>query len=74
MNQTLIPADKARQCADAVRFLSADAVERANSGHPGLPMGPADLAVALWGTCVAANKPPVEHETPPGTCPPDTPP
>lgn len=36
------------QCADALRFLAIDAVEQANSGHPGMPMGMADIAVALW--------------------------
>ncbi|PID62768.1 MAG: transketolase [Gammaproteobacteria bacterium] len=36
------------QMAHAVRFLSIDAVNRANSGHPGAPMGMADMAVALW--------------------------
>ncbi|MDA8427813.1 MAG: transketolase [Geobacteraceae bacterium] len=55
MYQSLIPADKARQCADAIRFLSADAVQRANSGHPGLPMGAADCAVALWGNYLSFN-------------------
>lgn len=36
------------QLANAIRFLSVDAVNRANSGHPGAPMGMADMAVALW--------------------------
>jgi transketolase len=49
MSSTVIPADKARQCADAIRLLAADAVDKANSGHPGLPMGAADCAFALWG-------------------------
>ncbi len=35
-------------CANALRFLAADAVEQARSGHPGMPMGMADIAVALW--------------------------
>ncbi|MCR6628668.1 MAG: transketolase [Magnetospirillum sp.] len=35
--------------ADALRMLAADAVEAAQSGHPGMPMGMADIAVALWG-------------------------
>jgi transketolase len=34
--------------ADALRFLAADAVEKAKSGHPGAPMGMADIAEALW--------------------------
>ena len=34
--------------ANAIRFLSLDAVEKAKSGHPGLPMGMADVATVLW--------------------------
>lgn len=34
--------------ADTIRVLSMDAVERANSGHPGMPLGMADIAVVLW--------------------------
>jgi transketolase len=34
--------------ATAIRMLAADAVEKAKSGHPGMPMGMADVAVALW--------------------------
>lgn len=55
MQQRTIPADKARRCADAIRILSAEAVDRANSGHPGLPMGAADCAVALWGNFLEFN-------------------
>ena len=35
-------------CANALRFLAIDAVEAAASGHPGMPMGMAEIAVALW--------------------------
>lgn len=55
MQHIMIPAEKARQCADTIRFLSADAVEKANSGHPGLPMGAADCAAALWGNFLSFN-------------------
>jgi transketolase len=34
--------------ANAIRVLAMDAVQQANSGHPGMPMGMADIAVALW--------------------------
>jgi transketolase len=34
--------------ATAIRMLAVDAVQQANSGHPGMPMGMADIAVALW--------------------------
>ncbi len=46
-NVTPIPA-LARQMANAIRMLAADAVEKAQSGHPGAPMGMADIATALW--------------------------
>ena len=38
-----------QQMANAIRALAMDAVQAANSGHPGAPMGMADMAVALWG-------------------------
>jgi transketolase len=37
-----------RTCVNTVRFLAADAVEKAKSGHPGMPMGMADAAYLLW--------------------------
>ncbi len=42
-----IPVRETRH-ADALRFLAADAVEQAQSGHPGAPMGMADIAEVLW--------------------------
>ena len=37
-----------RRLANCIRFLSMDAVQRANSGHPGMPMGMADIATVLY--------------------------
>jgi transketolase len=47
--------------ANAIRALAMDAVQQANSGHPGAPMGMADMAVALWGRHLRTTPP-----TPPG--------
>lgn len=44
-----------RQMANAIRALAMDAVQQANSGHPGAPMGMADMAVALWGEHLQHN-------------------
>jgi len=41
--------------ANAIRALAMDAVQAANSGHPGAPMGMADIAVALWGSHLQHN-------------------
>ena len=41
-------ADKTVLMANAIRALAMDAVQQANSGHPGAPMGMAEIAVALW--------------------------
>ena len=40
--------DLAKKAVDTIKFLAIDAVEKANSGHPGLPMGAADYAFVLW--------------------------
>jgi transketolase len=44
-----------RHLANAIRVLAMDAVEAANSGHPGMPMGMADLAESLWGHFLKFN-------------------
>ena len=44
-----------RDLANAVRALSMDAVQRANSGHPGAPMGMADIAEVLWNDYLQHN-------------------
>jgi transketolase len=43
-----VDVEKLRRLANTVRGLSIDGVEAANSGHPGLPLGCADMAVTLW--------------------------
>ncbi|MGA8260816.1 MAG: transketolase [Arenicellales bacterium] len=44
-----------RRLANAIRALSMDAVQKANSGHPGMPMGMADIAEVLWNDFLAHN-------------------
>jgi len=44
-----------RELANAVRALAMDAVEKANSGHPGMPMGMADIAEVLWNDFLQHN-------------------
>jgi len=41
-------ADLAEKAVNTIRMLAADAVQQANSGHPGMPMGAADMAFVLW--------------------------
>ena len=44
-----------RELANAIRALSMDAVEAAKSGHPGMPMGMADIAEVLWNDFLSHN-------------------
>src|SRR3954462_13905671 len=46
--QTMTTTLPTSQMANAIRALAMDAVQQANSGHPGMPMGMAEIAVALW--------------------------
>ena len=50
MDQTSAPPEQAqtRRLANAIRALSMDAVEQANSGHPGTPLGASPMAYILW--------------------------
>ena len=49
------PAHDTSLMANAIRALAMDAVQQANSGHPGAPMGMAEMAVALWGRHLRHN-------------------
>ncbi len=49
------PSVGAATMANAIRALAMDAVQQANSGHPGAPMGMADMAVALWSRHLSHN-------------------
>ncbi len=51
----MAPTQNTQQMANAIRALAMDAVQAANSGHPGAPMGMADMAVALWGQHLSHN-------------------
>jgi transketolase len=42
-------------CIDTIRFLSVDAVQKASSGHPGMPLGAAPMAYALWARYLKCN-------------------
>ena len=44
-----------KELTDAIRALAMDAVQAANSGHPGMPMGMAEIALALWGRHLRHN-------------------
>ena len=45
---TRIDEKTEKRCVNALRFLACDAIEKAHSGHPGLPLGAASAAFALW--------------------------
>jgi transketolase len=50
-----VPTPDSGLMANAIRALAMDAVQQANSGHPGAPMGMAEIAVALWGRHLRHN-------------------
>ena len=47
-NQNNLSEELIVKSINTLRFLSADAVQKANSGHPGLPMGAATIAYIIW--------------------------
>ena len=54
-NPTAVARPPRRRLANAIRMLSMDAVEAAKSGHPGMPMGMADIAEVLWNDYLKFN-------------------
>jgi transketolase len=61
MNSAPLPATKegSRLMANAIRALAMDAVEAAKSGHPGMPMGMADVATVLFYALSEIRSPPI---------------
>ena len=52
---TIAPPELDELCVNTLRFLAVDAVQKAESGHPGLPMGSAAMAYALWDRSLKFN-------------------
>ncbi|WP_420238310.1 transketolase [Telmatobacter bradus] len=52
---TTAPPVLDKMCINTLRFLAVDMVQKANSGHPGLPMGSASMAYALWDRSLKFN-------------------
>jgi len=55
-------------CINTIRMLSIDAVQAANSGHPGMPMGAATMAYVLWTRHLRHNPANPEWADPIGSC------
>lgn len=55
VNRPTISPDLAEKCINTIRFLAVDAVQKANSGHPGMPMEASALACVLWSRLMNYN-------------------
>ena len=55
MQSDRISSELGKLAADTIRLLAADGVQKANSGHPGMPMGMADCAFVLWSQYLKYN-------------------
>ena len=56
IREAALPAVSERDMANAIRALAMDAVQKANSGHPGMPMGMADVATVLFGRFIRLDR------------------
>ena len=55
LSATIAPPELDELCVNTLRFLAVDAVQKAKSGHPGLPLGSAAMAYALWDRLLKFN-------------------
>lgn len=62
LSTTLSPPELDELCINTLRFLAVDMVQKANSGHPGLPLGSAAMAYTLWDRFLKVN--PLDAEWP----------
>ena len=56
-------------CINTIRTLAMDAIQKANSGHPGMPMGAAAMAYVLWTRFLKHNPPQLPLARPGPVCP-----
>ena len=54
-SSTIAPPELDELCVNTLRFLAVDAVQKAESGHPGLPLGSATMAYTLWDRLLKFN-------------------
>ena len=68
LSATVAPPQRDEICVNTLRFLGEDIVQEAKSGHPGLPLGSAAMAYALWDRSLKFNPrsgwTPSEHRPP----------
>jgi transketolase len=55
VESTAVSTETVSKCINTIRFLSIDAVDKANSGHPGAPMGCAPMSYVMWNETMKYN-------------------